>query len=184
MRTFVIIGFIAILMILLFVFPMNIKLKFHIDAITGKIFYSIKILNIKILIGTIYFFDGRFVVQNTHNLILKDDKEIRKKEDIFLLQVIKQISISRLELYFDGGMVSSPAMLALVCGFVYSLFCGISAYTITRHPLSHINISVNSNFKQSILEISALSLLEISLLKIVVAKIKAKRIYKEIKSGT
>ena len=183
MKIIVICGAIAIFLFLLFVFPMNIKLKFHIDAVKGKMFYSIKILGIKILIGTIFYHDGKIVVQNTNNLILMGDKEVRKKESLFIFQVIKQITISRLELYFDGGLESQPFVSSLVSGYIYSLFCGISAYIITRHPLSHINIKVNPTFNSTMLELSALSLLEISLLDIVVAKIKSQKQYKELKNG-
>lgn len=179
MTIFIICLLSVIFLFLLFIFPLNTKIKLHIDFFGGKAFYSIKILWVKILVGTTYLYGGKIVIQNTHNLIFKEDKNIRQKEVYFIEEIVKQINISKLELYFDGGIKSNPFASAMICGNIDSIFCGISAYVITRHPLSHIIVSVSPDFQENTMELSVQSLLEISLLNIVVALIKGKRKYKE-----
>ena len=182
LKLFCIIFFVFVVVLLMLIFPFSTKIKFHIDLITLQSSYVIKILGIKLLCGKAYIQDNKLHIQNTHNAIIKQDKEEQKKEGLFLRQIIKNIHVQKLEIYFDFGLPNAY-ISSIVCGYAQIIFAALCSFVTTTSKYSHIKEGVMAHYKQERCELLSQLAIGISLAKIIKSKIIANKQHKENSRG-
>lgn len=168
-----------LLVYFLFVFKLNIKIKLHLNLTNLSAYYSIKILFIKLLCGRTLIENNNLIIQNTHNLILKNDKEYKIKQGLFIKQLVKHISVPKIELFFDFGTQNDAYLSSMVCGQIQILFGSICAYILAKNKMAHTLESVSPKYNQDVCEFSTKCILAISLYEIIKSKIIANKQHKE-----
>lgn len=170
------------LVLFLLLLPITAKAKLYIDLISLKMFYVIKIFGIKLLSGTTEITNGKFDVHNTHNIILKKDKESQKKEGLFLRQLVKNTNIHKAEFYFDFGTHNAYSS-SIVSGYAQVLFAMLTSYILTKNKYAHISEGVVTHYNHSTCEFAMQFVLGISVINILKSKIVANHQHKENING-
>ncbi len=178
MKTCLIVFLSIILFVILITYPFKFVVKFHINILTKQAFYSIKVAFIKLLCGTTYIEDGQLIIQNSHNLIYTtQNKEFQTQ---LLKCILPQINVTKLQLFFSGGISSDAYQTAMLCGYIYSISSAIFSYFITKNNFINIFQDIDPQYGKDALDITAKAIIEFSLLDIIVCAIKATSQYKEI----
>ena len=170
------------LLVVLFIFPINAKVKIYINLIDLRAYYVVKILEIKLLCGMAMVEGTKFAFYNTHNKIIKEDKEKQKKEGLFIRQIIKHINAHKLDLYFEFGS-NDASLSALVSGYAQLFFSALCAFTLAQNKYVHVFESVVTNCQTQTCEAAFQLVIGISIFKIIKAKIIANKMHKENVSG-
>lgn len=178
MKTCLVVLLCILLLIILITYPFKVSVKFHINAITKQAFYSIKVAFVKLLCGTTYIEDNHLIIQNSHNLIYTtQNKEFQTQ---LLKCVIPQLSVTKLQIYFCGGISNDAYKTAMLCGYIYSITSAIFTFFITKNNFINIFQDIDPQYGRDALDITAKAIIEFSILDAIISIIKATTRYKEI----
>lgn len=178
MKTCLIVFFTIILIILLITYPLKIVVKFHINVLTQRAFYSIKFIFVKLLCGTAYIQNKRLIIQNSHNLIYNtQNKEFQTQ---LLKCILPKIDITKLQIYFSGGIANNAYQTAMICGYMYSITSAIFSYFITKNNFINVFQDIDPQYGKDCLDITTKAIVQFSLLDVIIAMLGATKKYKEI----
>ena len=183
MRWIIIAGLIFLLFIILVKMPVPVKVKIYLNAIDMKMYYSIKLINFKILVGKMELNSDGFCVQNTHDIFSKIDVKDKKKEGLFIKEVLNLLTISKFETYFLLGSENDASVTSMLSSIIYSVVVAVSEILASRYQCIHIYQNVYPRFGENVFEISLKSSAQISIDKIVTAKMIANKKHKENING-
>ncbi len=177
------IGFLLLIFIILILaLPFKVKVKMHVNLINPQAYYSIKVAFLKLICGKAYIQSNKFIVQNTHN-IFKTEGKMSKKEACIIKQIIKNINITRAEIYFTGGIKDDAYQTAMLCGNMYAISSAITAYLITNNNFINIYQDIDTDFNNDALDLSVSAIVELSILDIIFAVIIGSNKVKEKENG-
>lgn len=181
MKIYLVVFLCVLLLFVLLAYPIKAVAKVHINAINLKAFYSIKVLFIKLLCGTTYIEDNRLIIQNSHNFLynMKDTK----KQMVITKNIVKRISVSKLQIYFCGGIKNNAYQTAIICGYAHGISSALISYLITKNNYINIYQDIDPQYNKDALDLTLKCVLEISLLDVFAALIDSKAKYKESQSG-
>lgn len=168
MKTALIVIMCLLTIYVLLSYPFSFRLKVHADAISMVCFYSLKINFVKLLCGKSSITGSTLVTQNTHDLILAPMKN-SSMQKAFAVQLLPKIKISKVEIYFTGGVANDACATALFCGSVQILSSMLASALISADPLINIYQDIDTDFTNDALQLSASCVLQLSINDIIIA---------------
>ena len=167
----------VLLLFVLLAYPIKAVAKVHINLVNLKAFYSIKVLFIKLLCGTTYIEENRLIIQNSHNLLynMKDTQ----KQMVIIKNIVKRISVSKLQIYFSGGIKNNAYQTAMLCGYAHAITSALFGFLITKNNYINIFQDIDPQYNKDALDITLKCILEISMLDVIGALIVSMFSYKE-----
>lgn len=184
MKTLLIVFFIAILILMLFLFPFKIRMAGHLNLIEMKVFYCFKILFFKLLCGMAEVDGfGKIQYKNSNNIFDEDiDKDFAGS---FAREILSELNVKKIELFFTGGLEEDSYSSALICGSVTSIVYGLYGYLSQQYKDVKLYEDITPTFEENNLELTFDVVISVSMLQIIrsiiVAKIKTKKL-KELKN--
>ncbi len=173
---------VGLLLFLLLAYPFKINFKLHINFINLKSFYSLKVLFIKLLCGTTYIEQNNLIIQNTHNLVYNSSKDAQKQMRE-MTNIAKKIEISKVQIFFTGGIEDNAYQTAMICGYMYAISSALISYIITTNPYVDIFQDIDPVYNKNALDLTAKCILKISILDILIALLESRKQFKENKDG-
>ncbi len=182
MKSMLIVFFIAVLLLMIILFPFKVRLMTHFNVLSFKGYYSFKIWRFKLLCGKIERDDnGEFKITNANN-ILKGDlsnpfiKSLSK-------EILDRIELKKIEIFFSGGFINDSFSSAMMCGTISSAIKSIYGYLSLMYEDVKLYEDINPTYDENNLELTFSGMISISLFKlftsVIGAVIKTK---KEIKN--
>ena len=181
MKLIAIICLIIFFVFIIIIFPFNIKGKLYLNLTELKMYYSIKSLSIKLLMGTTYFEEGKLIHQNPNDLIfiVSDDQDVQIKQNLFIREILKRLNITKIECYADIGIKLRPDISACIVGFIYSLISAVSALIVAKTTYAHVESRINYITDENKFDLIVSCVLEISIFDIIISKIIANNKHRE-----
>ncbi len=181
MKGILIVFFIILLGLLISILPFKIRLMSHINLIEAKGFYSLKILFFKILTGRVYMENGAVVAENSVNIISdKMNNDFMKK---LTKEILNQIEVKKIEIYFTGGFIDNSFASAILCGGISALIQTIYSFLSQRYDLVELHENVEPTFEENNLELTTDFVISISLFQIFISVLKSAFSSKKVKEN-
>lgn len=179
MRDLLIVFFIICFFFLIIIFPFKTRLMGHLNLIDLKCFYSLKVWVIKLLCGSIVFEHGKFEVTKEDTIFSKAyDNEYVK---IVAREVVSDVDVKKLEVFFDGGFKDNSFSSAIVCGSVISMVESLFAYLSLKYENVKMYKNIQPTFDENNLELTVDIVVSISLWRIVRCLLVAGKKNKKLK---
>lgn len=177
MKELLIVFFIVVLIIMAIAFPFKTRLMTHINFFGEKVFYSFKVMKIKLLTGRMFIDsnDG-FVIENSENFFTAKFKKPFAKE--FVNQFLSRLDVKKVETYFVGGLKNDSYSSAMISGFVDSVVKGVYSYLFEKYEFAKLYESVETTFDDDNLEFTIDVVISISLFSILKSILKANKLAK------
>jgi hypothetical protein len=149
----------------------------HINFIDLKCYYSLKAWLVKLLCGKIEFVDGKIEVKNEESLISKNYQNEYLK--FVGKEMLAEIDIKKLEVFFTGGFKEDSFSSAIMCGSVISFVETLFAYLSLKYDGVKMFKDIEPTFENNNLELTLDVVVSISLWRIVSCFLRAgKRVEK------
>lgn len=177
MKIYLVVFLAVILFLVLLAYPIKAVAKVHVNLVNLKAFYCIKVLFIKILCGTTYIEDNRLIIQNSHNLLY--NMQNTPKQMIIIKNIVKRISVAKMQIYFCGGIKNNAYQTAILCGYMQAITSALFGFLITKNNYINIFQDIDPQYNKDALDITIKCVLEISMLDIIGALIVSVFSYKE-----
>ena len=171
MRNLLIVFFIISFLFLIVIFPFKTRLMGHINLIDLKCYYSLKSWLIKLFCGKVEFVDGKIEVKNEDTLLTKSYQNEYMK--LVGKEIVSEVDIKKLEIYFTGGFKEDSFSSAIMCGSVISFVEMIFAYLSLKYDNVKMFKDIEPTFKENNLELTVDIVVSISVWRIVRCFLKA-----------
>lgn len=175
MKSLLIVFFIAVLILMLTFFPFKVRSMIHLNLIERKCFYCFKFWRIKFLCGRAQIDNSLGLkIENSNNLISGKLNQTFTKN--LASELLKQIDVKKIELFFTGGFVDDSYSSAIMCGTVNAFVQ--SVYSILSQKYKNVRMyeDVTPTFYETNFELTGDVVIKISLFQIFVSLIKASKI--------
>ena len=173
MKELLIVFFVLSLVLLILIFPFKSRLMCHFDLVDKKGFYSFKAWRIKILCGRIYLDENdELKIENKQNAIKDRYKDAYMKR--FALNILKNLEVKKVELFFKGGIKKDSFSSAMLCGGVKSLVNIIYANLSQKFENVRLFEDISPVFSEDYFELTFDFVAVFSILQIICALIIAK----------
>lgn len=171
MKSILIVFFIVTLLFLLLIFPFKIRFMTHFNFLKLKGFYSVKILNIKLLSGMIYRKNGEIKVENSADMFSGNmSKPFMKK---LIGELFNKLDVKKVEIFFTGGFAENSFSSAIMCGSVTSFVQTL--YSILSQKYLNVKLyeDIAPTFKKDSLELTLDIVLSLNIFNIITSIIKS-----------
>ena len=174
MKNILIVFFIVCFFIMILVFPFKVRCMGHFNILKLIGFYSLKIMNLKLINGRILFEDGKFEIQNSVNRI--EDGLSSSFSQNFTKQILSKIDIKKVELFFSGGIADNSFSSAIICGTVSAFI--MSVYSIFSQKYENVKLyeDVDAKFGENNFEITFDIVVSISFISLIISALKANKL--------
>ncbi len=170
---FMLIVFFVLFLLLLLVLPFKSRIMGHLNLTDKKGFYSFKIWKVKILCGRVYFNDeNKLIIENTNNVIKNKYKD--KLMQKFARQVMSEIEVKKVELFFTGGFKQNSFSSAMICASARLLMDLIYSYLSQNFFNVKLYEDIEPLFDEDLLELTFDFVATISIFKFIKSLIIAK----------
>ena len=180
-----IVFFVLLLMVLLTILPFKVRLMAHFNILELRGYYCFKILFIKFLNGRIISENGELVMENSVNFMDKSNNKLFMKN--LGTEIISNISVKKVEIYFTGGLSDNSFSSAILCGSVSSFVETIYSYFSQRYDCVKLYKDILPTFNESNLELTFDMVVGLSLFGIakslILAQIKTKNVKESKNEG-
>ena len=185
MKSMLIVFFVVLLLILIIILPFKIRLMAHFNLLELKGYYCFKFLCFKFLNGRIISKDGELIMENSVNIMSKgNNKEFMKQAG---LEMMSNIDVKKVELYFTGGLVENSFSSAIICGSVSSFVETIYSYFSQKYDCVKLYKDIVPTFNDDNLELTFDIVIGLSLFGIakslILAQIKTKKLKENKNEG-
>ena len=102
---------------------------------------------------------------------------------IVMNQIVKKISVDKLNLFFCGGVKDDAYTTAMLCGYVYAISSALISKIITKHNCISVYQDIDPIYNEDALDLTLKCLIQISILDVLSALVSAKKEYKELGYG-
>lgn len=180
-----IVFFVLLLVVLLTILPFKVRLMAHFNILELRGYYCFKILFIKFLNGRIISENGELVMENSVNFMDKSNNKLFMKN--LGTEIISNISVKKVEIYFTGGLSDNSFSSAILCGSVSSFVETIYSYFSQRYDCVKLYKDILPTFNESNLELTFDMVVGLSLFGIakslILAQIKTKNVKESKNEG-
>ena len=180
MQKVLIVFFIVFFVILVLVFPFKTRAMAHVNLLELKCFYSVKIWIIKILCGMANFENERLNVFNDKTIF---SGEYDDKLKAFSKEVLKHISVKKVELFFTGGAKDNSFSSAMICGTMLSIVETIYANLSLLYEDVKMYKDIEPTFKEDNFELTIDFVASISVVKLLISVFKSKKELKKLRES-
>ena len=183
MRNLLIVFFVICFLFLIVIFPFKTRLMGHLNLIDLKCYYSLKSWILKLLCGRIELENGKIIMINEETFFSKSyDSNFVK---LFGKEILQEIDIKKLEVFFSGGFKDDSFSSAIMCGSVISFVESLFGFLSLKFDDVKMYKDIRPTFDENNLELTLDIVVSISLWRIVksllIAGNKLKRL-KELKN--
>ena len=178
MQNILIVFFIVCFFVMIMVFPFKIRFMGHFNFINLIGFYSLKILKVKLINGKISYDKGKIIVQNSVNIL--QDKFNNDYSQILAKELMSKIDISKVEIYFSGGISDNSFSSAIICGSVSSIIQSIYSFLSQKYYGVKLYEDVDAMFGKDKLEVTFDFVINISFISIIISVISSLKKYKVV----
>ena len=165
MRDLLIVFFIISFLFLIIIFPFKTRLMGYCNFMDLKCYYSLKTWIIKLICGRIEFINGKVEIKNEESLLTKTYKNEYMK--LIGKEVVSELSIKKLEVFFTGGFKNDSFSSAIMCGMVLSFVETVFAYLTLKYDGVKIYKDIDPTFDENNLELTLDIVVSISLWRLV-----------------
>ena len=180
MQKVLIVFFIVFFVILVLVFPFKTRAMAHVNLLELKCFYSVKIWIVKILCGMANFENERLNVFNDKTIF---SVEYDDKLKAFSKEVLKHISVKKVELFFTGGAKDNSFSSAMICGTMLSIVETIYANLSLLYEDVKMYKDIEPTFKEDNFELTIDFVASISVVKLLISVFKSKKELKKLRES-
>ena len=182
MKSMLIVFFIALLLLLIIMFPFKIRAMGHFNLLSLKGYYTLKIWRLKILCGKIERDDsGELKVTNANNILKGDFNNPFVKK--LSKEILDRIDVKKIEIFFTGGFINDSYSSAIMCGTISSVIKSLYGYLSLMYEDVELYEDVNPTYNESNLELTVSGIVCVSLFKLFVGVISANiKTKKELKN--
>lgn len=165
MRNVLIVFFIIAFVFLIIIFPFKTRLMGHLNLVDLKCYYSLKAWMLKLLCGKIESEDGKLKMTNEETLFSKTyDSEFVK---IVGKEIISEIDIKKMEIFFTGGFKEDSFSSALMCASIISFVESFYGFLSLKYDNVKMYKDITPTFDENNLELTLDIVVSISLWRIV-----------------
>ena len=172
MQKVLIVFFIVFFVILVLVFPFKTRAMAHVNLLELKCFYSVKIWIVKILCGMANFENERLNVFNDKTIF---SGEYDDKLKAFSKEVLKHISVKKVELFFTGGAKDNSFSSAMICGTMLLIVETIYANLSLLYEDVKMYKDIEPTFKEDNFELTIDVVASISVVNLLISVFKSKK---------
>lgn len=171
MKNVLIVFFIVCFFIMVLVFPFKVRCMGHFNILKLIGFYSLKIMNLKLINGRIMFRDGKLQIENSVNRI--ENGLSSGFTQNFTKELLSKLDVKKVELFFSGGIADNSFSSAIICGTISAFINSI--YSIFSQKYENVKLyeDVDAKFGENNFEITFDIVISISFIAIIVSVLKA-----------
>ena len=159
--------------------PVKTTLKLHLNLLSNKGFYSVKVFFIKLLCGRAQLSDGVIEYENTNDMFFNSNMDNRHL-NLLLLELAKRINLNDFEIFLTFGVQQNAYITALVCGGVSGVLSAIVSFLRLKYKNMNQILDIDPNYKKDAFELTSTVTISINLLNVIIAWFKAKAKFKEM----
>ena len=178
MRNLLIVFFVICFLFLIIIFPFKTRLMGHVNLMEMKCYYSLKLWLIRLLNGKIVLEDGKIKMFNDNTFLSKTYKDEYVK--IIGKEILSEIDVKKVEVFFTGGFKGNSFSSALVCGSMVSFIETLFGYLSLKFDNVKMYKDIETTFDENNLELTFDAVLSISLWRLITCLFSAGKIFKKV----